>query len=66
MRLAELAKLHPLDWIVLLPDLARLVGDARQALADGRLTPEEITRLGTELVSLVARAVGVATPTRAA
>lgn len=48
------SKLNVLKWVAILPGIAKLVGEVVDALKDGRVTPEEITRIGEDLVALVA------------
>lgn len=58
MRLASASKLSPLDFLAILPALARLVGDVVTALSaqsDGgkRVTSEELAGIGADLVAIV-------------
>jgi hypothetical protein len=58
MRLSAAAKLHPLDWLAILPGLASLVGTVVVALIDGRIDDEERKRIGDELIELVGSVTG--------
>jgi hypothetical protein len=60
MRLVSMSKLHPLDWLAILPAIAVLVGHVVDALRDGRLEEDEIKRLGNELVAIVGTVAGKA------
>jgi hypothetical protein len=58
MRLSSAAKLSPLDFLAILPALARLVGTVVEALSassDGgkRVTSEELAQIGADLVAIV-------------
>lgn len=45
------------QWLALLPELAALVSEVVAALRDGRLTEDEVLRIGRSLVALVAAVV---------
>jgi hypothetical protein len=51
------SKLNVFDWIAILPRIASLIGDVVEALRDGKLSPDEVTRIGGELIAIVASVV---------
>ncbi len=42
------------EWVNILPKLVALVSDVIAALKDGRVTDDEVKRLGSDLVAIVA------------
>lgn len=45
------------QWLALLPELASLVAEVVVAVRDGRVTEDEVRRIGTALVAIVAAVV---------
>jgi hypothetical protein len=58
MRLAARSKLSPIDFLGLLPAIADLIGDVVDMVRDGKVTAEEITAVGTDLIAIVQAVVG--------
>lgn len=58
MRLAARSKLSPIDLLGILPAIADLIGDVVDMVRDGKVTPEEITAVGTDLIAIVQAVVG--------
>lgn len=54
------SKLNVFKWVAILPAIAELVGTVVDALKDGRVTPDEITRIGEALTGIVASVVETA------
>ena len=48
------AKLDVFKWIAILPQIAALVGEVVEALSDKRLTQEEIRKIGSDFVAIIA------------
>lgn len=44
-------------WITILPKVASLVGDVVAALKDGKVTDDEVQRIGSDLVAIVAAVI---------
>lgn len=45
------------QWLALLPELAALVAEVVAALRDGRVSDDEVSRIGRSLVALIAAVV---------
>lgn len=51
------SKLNVFKWVAILPQISALVGEVVAALKDGRVDDDEVKRIGSALVAIVAAVV---------